>query len=43
MRLHAQTADDRERLRLAPDEAHWLADYVAELTAFPVNRPFNCG
>lgn len=35
MRLHAQSAAFENGLVLLPTEAHWLADYVHELTTFP--------
>ena len=38
MRLHAQTAMIENGFVHLPDEAHWLADYLAELTAFPASR-----
>jgi len=38
MRLHAQTATIENGFVHLPDEAHWLADYIAELTAFPASR-----
>jgi predicted phage terminase large subunit-like protein len=38
MRLHAQTAQIENGFVHLPDEAHWLADYLAELTAFPASR-----
>ncbi len=34
-RLHAQTAVIENGFVLLPDEAPWLADYLAELTTFP--------
>ena len=36
MRLHAQTATIENGF--VPDEAHWLADMVSELTAFPAGH-----
>jgi predicted phage terminase large subunit-like protein len=38
MRLHAQTAQIENGFVFLPDEAPWLADYLAELAAFPVGR-----
>ncbi len=38
MRLHAQTAVFENGFVFLPDEAPWLADYLAELTAFPMGR-----
>ena len=38
MRLHAQSATIENGFVHLPEEAHWLADYVAELTAFPTSR-----
>ena len=38
MRLHAQTATIENGFVHLPEEAHWLADYVSELTAFPASR-----
>jgi len=38
MRLHAQTAAIENGFVWLPDAAPWLADYVAELTAFPAGR-----
>ncbi len=38
MRLHAQTAKIENGFVHLPDDAHWLADYLAELTAFPASR-----
>ena len=38
MRLHGQTAAFENGLVLLPNEAHWLADYVHELTTFPGNK-----
>jgi predicted phage terminase large subunit-like protein len=38
MRLHAQTAEIENGFVFLPDEAPWLADYLAELTAFPAGR-----
>ena len=38
MRLHAQTAAIENGFVWLPAEAPWLADYVAELTAFPAAR-----
>jgi predicted phage terminase large subunit-like protein len=38
MRLHAQTATIENGFVHLPDEAPWLADYLAELTAFPGGR-----
>jgi predicted phage terminase large subunit-like protein len=35
MRLHGQTAAFENGLVLLPGEAHWLADYVHEITTFP--------
>jgi hypothetical protein len=35
MRLHAQTATIENGFVHLPEEAHWLADYLAELTVFP--------
>ena len=38
MRLHAQTATIENGFVHLPEEAHWLADYVSELTMFPAAR-----
>lgn len=38
MRLHAQTATIENGFVHLPEEAHWLADYVAELLMFPAGR-----
>ncbi len=38
MRLHAQSAVIENGFVWLPAEAPWLADYVAELTAFPMGR-----
>jgi predicted phage terminase large subunit-like protein len=38
MRLHAQTATIENGFVHLPDEAHWLADYLSELTLFPAGR-----
>ncbi len=38
MRLHAQTAVIENGFVFVPDEAPWLADYIAELTTFPAGR-----
>ena len=38
MRLHAQSAVIENGFVWLPDEAPWLADAVAELTAFPMGR-----
>ena len=38
MRLHAQTAEIENGFVFLPDEAPWLADYLAELTTFPAGR-----
>ncbi len=38
MRLHAQTATIENGFVFLPEEAPWLADYLAELTAFPAGR-----
>ena len=35
MRLHAQTATIENGFVHLPEEAHWLADYISELTMFP--------
>lgn len=35
MRLHSQSAAFENGLVLLPKEAHWLAEYVQELTGFP--------
>jgi predicted phage terminase large subunit-like protein len=35
MRLHAQTATIENGFVYLPEEAHWLADYISELTQFP--------
>ena len=35
MRLHAQTATIENGCLVLPRQAHWLADYVQELTSFP--------
>ena len=37
MRLHAQTAKIENGFVHLPDDAHWLADYLAELAAFPAS------
>jgi predicted phage terminase large subunit-like protein len=39
MRLHAQTATIENGFVYLPEEAHWLADHIAELTMFPAGRP----
>ena len=38
MRLHAQTAVIENGFVFVPEEAPWLADYLAELTTFPAGR-----
>ncbi len=38
MRLHAQTAVMENGFVHLPDDAPWLADYLAELTVFPAGR-----
>ena len=38
MRLHAQTATIENGFVHLPEEAHWLVDYVSELTMFPAGR-----
>ena len=38
MRLHAQTATIENGFVHLPTEAHWLADYLRELTIFPAGR-----
>lgn len=38
MRLHAQTAVIENGFVFVPEEAPWLADYIAELTTFPAGR-----
>jgi predicted phage terminase large subunit-like protein len=38
MRLHAQTATMENGFVHIPREAHWLADYIHELTVFPNGR-----
>jgi predicted phage terminase large subunit-like protein len=38
MRLHAQTAAIENGFVCLPREAHWLADYLHELTVFPNGR-----
>jgi predicted phage terminase large subunit-like protein len=38
MRLHAQSAVIENGFVFVPEEAPWLADYLAELTAFPAGR-----
>jgi hypothetical protein len=38
MRLHAQTAVIENGFVHLPDEAHWLAGAVSELTTFPASR-----
>jgi predicted phage terminase large subunit-like protein len=38
MRLHAQTATIENGFVYLPTEAHWLADYLRELTIFPAGR-----
>jgi predicted phage terminase large subunit-like protein len=38
MRLHAQTATIENGFVHLPDTAHWLADYLHELTMFPAGR-----
>ena len=38
MRVHAQTAVMENGFVLLPSEANWLADYLAELTVFPMGR-----
>jgi predicted phage terminase large subunit-like protein len=35
MRLHAQTAAIENGFVFVPNDAHWLADYLHELTTFP--------
>ena len=39
MRLHAQTATIENGFVFLPEEAPWLADYLAELMAFPARPP----
>jgi hypothetical protein len=38
MRLHAQRATIENGFVFLPDEVPWLADYLAEMTAFPGGR-----
>jgi predicted phage terminase large subunit-like protein len=38
MRLHAETATIENGFVHPPHEAHWLADYLRELTLFPAGR-----
>jgi predicted phage terminase large subunit-like protein len=38
MRLHAETATIENGFVHLPHEAHWLADYLRELTLFPAGR-----
>ena len=38
MRLHAQAATIENGFVFLPEEAPWLADYLAELLAFPAGR-----
>ena len=38
MRLHAQTATIENGFVRLPETAHWLADYLHELTMFPAGR-----
>jgi predicted phage terminase large subunit-like protein len=38
MRLHAQTATIENGFVYLPREAHWLADYLHELTIYPASR-----
>jgi predicted phage terminase large subunit-like protein len=38
MRLHAQSAVIENGFVFVPEEATWLADYLAELTTFPAGR-----
>jgi hypothetical protein len=38
LRLHAQTATIENGFVHLPEEAHWLADYISELTVFPAGR-----
>jgi predicted phage terminase large subunit-like protein len=38
MRLHAQTATIENGFGHLPEEVHWLADYICELTMFPAGR-----
>jgi hypothetical protein len=38
MRLHAQTATIENGFVHLPETAHWLADYLRELTMFPAGR-----
>jgi predicted phage terminase large subunit-like protein len=38
MRLHAQTATIENGFVHLPEEVHWLADYICELTMFPAGR-----
>jgi hypothetical protein len=38
MRFHSQTAAFENGLVLLPKEAHWLADYVHEITTFPGSK-----
>ena len=38
MRLHAQTAMIENGFVHLPETAHWLADYLHELTMFPAGR-----
>ena len=38
MRLHAQSAAIENGFVWLPNDAPWLADYVAELTTFPMGR-----
>lgn len=38
MRLHAQTAMFENGFVFLPQAAHWLSDYVTEITSFPGAR-----
>ena len=38
MRLHAQTATIENGFVFIPTEAHWLDDYIHELTVYPQGR-----
>ncbi|MGH6846862.1 MAG: hypothetical protein ACREC0_05340 [Methylocella sp.] len=38
MRLHARTAAIKNGFVYLPREAHWLADYLHELTIYPAGR-----
>jgi len=38
MRLHAQTATIENGFVYLPQRAHWIADYVAEMTSFPKSK-----